>query len=290
MTVTQEFERRGERQWIDPAGFPPVRDSDQELLSAAEAERVLRRAIEHQSNEDVPTTTLDMAALERVAAEVGVAREHLARALAEIRAEGERPELSLVDRLLVPDRIMERAVIERPLPQVEAAIHDWMVQHEGMRLRARLPDGGRWERDTHWLTRLRMGLNFGRPKALRRARDVTHHVRPIHAHEQVVALQADTSRPRAIGLALLGAGAAAAAAGGAAAAVAGEPMLAAGIVGGFAAFSTGVVLGVRMWADRIRNALGRALDGISHPDLTDPGLPEHVDRLQRQIFVWRWRS
>ncbi len=290
--MTQDYERRRREQQYDTSADLPSGELA-ERLSAAEAERVLRRAIEHQSEADVPAPTIDVPALERVAAEVGVDRVHLARALAEIRSEGATGDYSLVDRLLCPDRIVASAVVERPQTQVEAAVHEWMTQHEGLRLRAPEPNGGRWEKDTHLLTRLRLGLRLGgRAHTLRRARGVTHRVRPIDDDEQAVAIEADTSRERALGVALLGAGTAAAAAGGAAAAIAGEPGLALGIAGGWAAYSTAVILGIRMWAGRVRDALGRALDGIRHPGLspTGTGLPEQLERLRRDVWIWRRRT
>ncbi len=265
---------------------PGERQAGADRLDFATADRVLRRAVELQAaGDDAAEAELSEDVLVRIAAEVGVSEANLRRALAEVQATP-AAEGGAWGRLLAPDRVSVSELIARQEDEVVAALAGWMRQVQGMRLRRRTEHGGLWEKDTHLVTRLRMGLRMQRPPALRSAGGVSHTVRPAGRDEQLVEMGADTEGLRQIGQVLLAAGAAV---GGvaAASAVAGLEGAAqvgalAGIAAGLAAWSGTVVWRVRSRVRRIRDALRRAVDCAADPDLAAGGsLRAQLDRLQR---------
>ena len=52
--------------------------------------------------------------------------------------------------------------------------------------------------------------------------------------------------------------------------------------GGFLLGSSAIVLGVKVWLSRVKDALRRALDGVSSPDVMEGG-----DPLERQLLRLR---
>jgi hypothetical protein len=261
-------------------------------LSGDEVERVLRRAIELQSETSVTEEPgyLDEAALERVAAELGIDATHLRRALAEelVRVEDEDP--GFLDRVLGPQRLAVRRVAPGPADRARATLDQWMTRNEGMRKRSANPTGATWERDTSIVTKARMSLKLGGTSgALRTAAGVTDDVAAAGAERQLVTIEADTSNVRRIALAWLAGVAAAGAAAGAVGLGVEQTLtdnvaLGAGVL---ALGGGGVILGIRMWINRIRDALARAGDAVAHPDLIDSGdsLPRRIGR-----FIDEWRN
>ncbi len=164
-----------------------------------------------------------------------------------------------------------------------------MTRQEGLRLRRKDHDGGVWEKDPHLVTRVRMGLRLGRgSRVLRNSRKVRHRIQSIRDDEQALALEAETHTLKTVGATGLAALGAVASAGAAYGIASGVPEIAVpAAIGGLALGSTGIILGVRMWVNRIREGLRRVLDGVSSRETLDP--PDTFDRHFRDM--WRnWRQ
>ncbi|MBT8213537.1 MAG: hypothetical protein KJN71_10370, partial [Acidimicrobiia bacterium] len=83
--MTQEWQK---------AQRPSERESAErvaEALDAAQVERIIRRAVELQVDEDLAMPALEEPALERIATELGIDQEHLRRAIAEAKTDLTRP-------------------------------------------------------------------------------------------------------------------------------------------------------------------------------------------------------
>jgi hypothetical protein len=241
-------------------------------LSVAEAERVLERAIALQSAAEMATpNVIDTEMLGRIAAELQVDPVHLRQALAEelLRLDAEEP--GWLDRLIGPQGVAAQALISGDAAQVRAAIDNWLARHEGLRKRSETVSGTRWERDPNLATAARMALNMTQGSGRLRGVDgITTTVRPATDTHQLVRIEADTGRLRRRGIVLL-----------AAAALLGGLVTVGGTVDGFgwqdvaagAAFTAvgagGVFLGIRMWVNRIKEAVGRAVDAFANPDLVE---------------------
>jgi hypothetical protein len=260
-------------------------------LSTEEVERVLRRAIELQTDAQYGTEDpgLDRAALRRVAAELGIDPVHLESAMVEelLRVQAEQP--GLIDRILAPDTAAVRSAAEGDAAQVRQALDRWLGYHAGLRKRAESPTGAVWEPDKGLVASARMKLRAAQGSgALRSTTGVRDDVRPLEPGRQIVTIEADTSNVRRVALALL---AGVAVTGGAAATLGlGNDATVVDNVGmglGVLTLGTGgVLLGIRMWMDRIRRALHRASDAVSHPQLLDTSDP--VARgIRRVIDLWR---
>lgn len=261
-------------------------------LSVDEAERVLGRAIDLQVNAPGadPSGTLDTDMLARIAAELDIDERHLQQALLEelLRVETEAP--GLLDRLLVPSAMTNHGPVAGDTAAVREVVDAWMVNHEGLRKRAENSAISKWEQDRGFGAFVRKSLKLSRgSRSLRTAAGVTTAVRPATDDQQVVVLEADTSNLRRLAVGLL-AGAAAAGvavtAGSAAVDATGfglDNVLAG--AGTFVLFGGGVLIGVKMWANRIRDGLGRALDAIRSPHLVErtTSVPSTVRRWVDQI-------
>jgi len=282
-SMTQEFEQRRRRQaYEDAIDLPP-----KEPLSVDQVETIIRRAVELQVDDDLSLPTLDEEALHRVAQELGIEPGHLRRAIAEARTTLERPDTGLFDRLFAPGSITESAIVYGDRESVESRLGDWMSRQEGLRLRRKLADGGVWEKDSHVLTRIRMGLRMGRgSRVLRNSRKVTHRIQPIRHEEQALALEAETHTLKMVGATAVAGLGAVAAAGAAYGAASGVPEIAIpAAAGGFLLGSGAIIMGVKVWLSRVKDALRRALDGVSSPPTAgerDP-LERQLKRLRRNL-------
>ncbi len=274
--MTQEFEQPRRRQAYEgTVDLPPT-----EPLSVDAVESIIRRAVELQVDDDLALPTLDEKALHRVADELGIEPGHLRRAIAEARTSLERTDPGVFDRLFAPGSITESAIVYADRETVESRLGDWMSRQEGLRLRRKLADGGVWERDSHVLTRIRMGLRMGRgSRVLRNSRKVTHRVQAIRDEEQALALEAETHTLKTVGAAAVAGLGAVAAAGAAYGAAAGVPEIAIpAAAGGFLLGGGAIIMGVKVWLSRVKDALRRALDSVSSPDVMEGG-----DPLERQL-------
>lgn len=274
--MTQEFEQRQSRPaYEDMIDLPP-----KEPLSVDTVETIIRRAVELQVEDELALPTLDEKALHRVAAELGIDPAHLRRSIAEAKTSMEKPDPGLFDRLFAPGSITESAIVYADRETTESRLGEWMSRQEGLRLRRKLVDGGVWEKDSHVLTRIRMGLRMGRgSRVLRNSRKVTHRIQPIKDEEQALALEAETHTLKAVGAGAVAGLGALAVAGGVVGSAVGAPEIAIpAATGGFLLGSGAIVMGVKVWLSRVKDALRRALDGVSSPDIA-----EGNDPLERQL-------
>lgn len=283
--MTQEFEQRRRR-----AAYEGTVDLPRQApLTVGQVEDIIRRAVELQVDDDLSLPTLDETALHRVAQELGIEPGHLRRAIAEARTSLEQPVPGLFDRLFAPGSITESAIVRGDRESVESRLGDWMSRQEGLRLRKKLPDGGVWEKDSHVLTRIRMGLRMGRgSRVLRNSRKVTHRIQPIRTDEQALALEAETHTLKTVGAAAVAGLGALAATGAAVGSAAGVPEIAIpAAAGGFLLGSGAIVMGVKVWLSRVKDALRRALDSVG-----SPGAVENTDPLDAQLKRLRrsWRE
>ena len=278
--MTQDFEQRNRPQSYEGMVDLPPR----EPLSVDTVETIIRRAVELQVEDELALPTLDEEALHRVAEELGIDPAHLRRSIAEAKTSLERPDPGLFDRLFAPGSITESAIVYADRETTESRLGDWMSKQEGLRLRRKLADGGVWEKDSHVLTRIRMGLRMGRgSRVLRNSRKVTHRIQPIKDEEQALALEAETHTLKAVGAGAVAGLGALAVAGGAVGAALGAPEVAIPVAtGGFLLGSGAIVMGVKVWLSRVKDALRRALDGVSSPDVDTAG-----DPLERQLLRLR---
>jgi hypothetical protein len=243
----------------------------EEPVPADQADKILRRAIELQTEESTRRVDpIDRDKLVRMARELNVDPDFLLRALAEHQAG-----VSLDDRLdtvwqkvLAPDKVMATRIVKGDRRRVEAAAESWFRSHEGLRPRRHFEDGILWEKDSHPITSIRMGLKLGQGTgALRDIRGVTHRVREIKGGEQLVSIEANTAGLRKTGQTLLavGAVATAGAVGVGSTAFGGplEPATIALALSTLAVFTGSTILGVRMAFNRLTRGINRALDAVS---------------------------
>jgi len=289
--VEREQDRRPQPSGELSSDARRVADRLQEL-SADEAERILQRAIELQTRAPGPDPagTLDTRMLEQVADELDIDRRHLQQALLEELLRVQVAEPDWLDRLIVDDVMTAHGVAHGSPAQVGAVVDAWMVNHEGMRKRAESAARTVWERDRGFGAFIRKSLRMSRGKqALRTAAGVETAVRPATEDESLVVVEADTSNLRQLALGLLagaaGLGVAVAAGTGAVDASGfGADNVAAGLAT-TAVLGGGVLIGVKMWAHRVRDGLHRALDAIRSPHLVDKGtsLPSTLRRVVDQF-------
>ena len=267
--MTQRFEPRRERPEQTSGGIDRLPGEDP--VPADQADKILRRAIELQTDESTRSVEpIDRARLIRMAGELNVEPDFLLRALAEHQAG-----VSLDDRLdtvwqkvLAPDKVMATRVIRGNNSRVGAAAETWFRNHEGLRPRRHFEDGILWEKDSHPITSIRMGLKLGQGTgALRDTRGVTHRVREVKAGEQLVSIEANTAGLRRTGQALLATGAVATvgAVGIGSVAFGGplEPATIAVALSTLTVFTASTIFGVRMALSRLKRGINRALDAVS---------------------------
>ncbi len=250
-------------------------------------ERVLRRAIELQSDQDLGPDTFDGDTIKRIAGELGIDADHVEQALFEERV-GDRVEtLGIMERLLAPSRLSGRVTVAAPRGEVEEAATTWLERHEGLRMRRAVPGGALWERDPSALTKLRMGLKLGRGSgALRASGGVAHRIHTTRSGEQLVGLEVDT---RIIGRTAKGLLAAGTGVGLLAMIAMGLGLgwgegIAAGLTA-LAAFGAAAITTARTWTSRVRRGIRRALDAIASPGVA--GVHSTVvDRITKTIRQW----
>lgn len=262
-----------DRRRSDPAERVTSETFDRlDALSRPLAERVLRRAIELHHDQIHGPDRISREQLDQIATELGIEPEYVQMALIdELEAHTDAPSRSLRERILAPDRISAGRIMESDRAETEKAIIRWLRGVEGFRPRARTGSGYVWERDDHWSTKLRIGLQ-SQPGRLRGLKTVTHRHTDLGDGRQLVELDADARIVSNTGAGLI--------AGFGALSIAGGVAAAAGVAGGndvaqfLAAMvptaSVGLAAGLitaKSWAASIRGGINRALDGISSPEL-----------------------
>jgi hypothetical protein len=277
-----------------PASKPASNDdlADRlDRLGMPVAERVLRRAIELQDESASQKDQISLAALQQVAAELGIEPEQVRRALAEELTAASEPISGLLGKVLAPASLSQRRVIEGSAEQVEAAVRTWMIDQEGLRLRLRSGTRTSWEKEGNPAIRIRQGLKMTRGSgALRSVPEVVSQHSRIDDGSQVVELKVDTAvvNRTAVGVGS-GLGAAGVAAGVAAAMVSagGNDMLQ--FLSGFAPFvvlaGVGAILTARVWTATLRQGIARAIDGIQQ-ELTNPSPRPARSLINEIVRMW----
>lgn len=267
--MTQRFEHQQRRPEQTTGGIDRL--PGEERVPADQADKILRRAIQLQTEESTrKVEPIDRDKLMRMAAELNVDPDFLLRALAEHQAG-----VSLDDRLddvwqkvLAPDKVMGTRIVKGPRDRVEATAESWFRSQEGLRPRRHYEDGALWEKDSHPIASIRMGLKLGQGTgALRDTRGVTHRIREIKPGEQLVSIEANTAGLRKTGQSLLAAGAVATAGAVGIGSVAFggplEPGTIALALSTLTVFTGSTILGVRMALKRLKRGIARALDAVS---------------------------
>ena len=266
--MTQRFEPPKHRPEKVSGGIDRL--PGEESVPVDQADGILRRAIELQTQESTRRVDpIDRDKLVRMAEELNVDPDFLLRALAEHQAG-----VSLDNRMdtiwqkvLAPDKVMATRIVDGPADRVEASAEAWFRNQEGLRPRRHYEDGILWEKDSHPITSIRMGLKLGQGTgALRDSRGVTHRVREIKPGEQLVSIEANTAGLRKTGQALLATGAVATVgAVGVGSAVYGGPLEPATIalaLSTLAVFTGSTIFGVRTAFNRLKRGINRALDAV----------------------------
>ena len=258
-------------------------------LSSDDVERILEKAIALEMRSSDPGRTgLDVDALGRIADELGIDRRHLKQAMAEELVRIEEDEPGWLSRNLMPKTITENRTVAAAPDRVRAVLDYWLSQHEGLRKHTGGPVEATWHKDASLSTSVKTALNLTQGDgSLRSVREVRDSIKPITVGNQVVSVEADTSNLRqlAIGL-LVGSGVLGAA-------VAGASMGSGGLAAenvaagaGVAALAgTGVWLGFRMWAQKLRRAVSRVADAVAHPHLVQESVsvPQRLTRFIGQV-------
>ena len=240
-------------------------------LSPARADRILRRAIELQTDSEYDDTDVDVETLNRVADELGVHRDIVAKALAEeLSKPDDVPAGTLSERIFGPKQITDQILLDASRPEVEASITDWMTRHEGLQVTRTNPQSTVWTKRASPVNSLRHGLKIAQGTGALRTIKVAHRIETITDNQHVVTLRASTAPAYWTGLGLATSGA-----------VVGLGLfiglgigvgMLVGLAAGLGALIVQVGAGIiaaRSWIGQIRRGLGRALTGIAHPDLTN---------------------
>ena len=238
---------------------------------------MLQRAIQLQSEapDGSEPELFNTEMLSRIADELDIDQTHLQTALTEelVRIQGEDPDW--LDRLLVSESVAARRVVDGDMASVRNVVDFWMSKHEGLRKRKENSARTVWEKDESLVTTARVKLRMAHGSgALRTSGRVESAVRPVGDDRQLVTVEAHTDNVRrmAVGLLIASAAAGAAVAGvtGAADGAFGLDNVAIGtVVTGL--FGGGIVLGVRMWASRLRGGCGARRRRRCQPAAALPG-------------------
>ncbi len=240
-------------------------------LSPARADRILRRAIELQTDSDYDDARVDVETLNRVADELGVHRDIVAKALAEELSRPDHvPPDGLAERVFGPKQISDQILVTATRPEAETNIADWMTRHEGLQVTRTTPQTTVWTKRASPVNSLRQGLKIAQGTGALRSVKVAHRVETITDNQHVITLRASTAPAYWTGLGLAASGA-----------VVGLGLfiglgigvgMLVGLAAGLGALIVQVGAGViaaRSWIGQIRRGLGRALTGIAHPELTN---------------------
>ncbi|MDH3306147.1 MAG: hypothetical protein OEO77_01305 [Acidimicrobiia bacterium] len=262
-----------------------------DAMRAATVERVLRRAIELQSDELHQPDVFDKQMLQRIADELGVNPAYVEQALAEeLVVPPEEVVPTVLHRFLAPSRMAERATVTGSRDALEQTVVTWMSRHEGLRPQRRARAGIVWERDSSPVTAIRRGLKLSQGTgALRSATSITHHVESVGEGAHVVTIEADTRPITQVGASVGGSVATAGLIAGLSVGLAGAVTLPVGLAIGVGSIAFGVGLSLlisRTWAASMRTGLRRALAGIANPELSraTESVPSMIRRLRDE---WR---
>ncbi len=244
-----------------------------DALSRPLAERVLQRAIELHSQDQLGPEKLTRTQLDQIASELGIDPKYISAALvSELETTADVPGRSLRERVFAPDRITGGQVIHGDRETVEKAIIDWLRAAEGFRPRAKTGTGYTWERDDHWATKMRLSLGDKQGTgSLRGLRTITHRHTDTGDGRHLVELDADTRVVSWTAAGIAGGTTVLGVIGGTVAALSGSgsdiaDFLMVSLPTATVGISAGLIT-AKAWASSIRKGLDRALDGIASPEL-----------------------
>ena len=251
-------------------------------------ERVLRRAIELQFDDDHGPDTLRPEHIDRIADEIGISASHVRRALFEEATASEQVEMTPLDRFLAPVRMKERTIVESDLPTVTNTVDTWLEKHEGLQKRRLHGHGVVWEKDTSPVASIRMGFGVGKGTgSMRSVGPVTHHIHSVDAEKHLVTLEADTSIIGRVAKGFLAAGVGLSTVMAVVLLILGSGWAALGGAAGVLAVFGGIALTTaRVWSNQVRKGLRRALDAIRLPQVNR--VHETIlDRIERALSNFR---
>ncbi len=244
-----------------------------DALSRPLAERVLQRAIELHSRDQLGPEKLSRSQLDQIASELGIDPKYISAALvSELETTADLPGRSLRERVFAPDRITGGQVILGDPATVEKAIINWLRSAEGFRPRAKTGTGYTWERDDHWATKMRLSLGDKQGTgSLRGLKTITHRHTDTGDGRHLVELDADTRVVSWTAAGIAGGATVLGVIGGTVAALAGSgsdvaDFLMVSLPTATVGISAGLIT-AKAWSSSIRRGLDRALDGIASPEL-----------------------
>jgi hypothetical protein len=181
-----------------PAPRPPSRGLDRDEL-----DRVIRRATELQfAGSDSEGGRMSEDEVIRIGREVGLAPEHVRRALGELRAESLLPtpprESGVGTRLFGPARVGASRVVPGTAPEVARALEEYLRVGESLRQVRKRGLHSRWEPEQGIVAGLQRSLGWGgRTYELARTKELEVRVEALEDGFSLVALEADLSSVRA---------------------------------------------------------------------------------------------
>jgi hypothetical protein len=247
-------------------------------LTQAELAEVLRRAAELDSQRDlpVPVDRYDPADVEDAAAEVGLSREAVRRALHEVLHPDERiPDVYAEGRLPSRELVLAREV-PGTAEEIEAQVARFLRRQLFEQKRV-FADGSRWAPRSGWVASVQKGIDPGGRLVLKQVRAVqvtlSEMVGPGDgpARSVLVRISLDLSGVRSIHTTWLGVGGAAggAAVVGTAVAVGLDPLVVASLPAAGALTYGGHLIGrreARSEVEKIHTSVAGLLDRLEHGD------------------------
>lgn len=268
-------------------------------LDREELDRVIRRATELQfAGADGDSGRMSEDEVIRIGREVGLAPEHVRRALGELKAESLLPapprESGLGTRLFGPARASASRVVPGPAPEVARALEEYLRVGESLRQVRKRGLHSRWEPEQGIVAGLQRGLGWGgRSYELARTKELELRVDALEDGFSLVALEADLSSVRAevgwgwgLGLGTGGAGLGFGLGMAVGFPLAAVPLAAVGV-------TAGVAFGRRDFGgkvERVRTAMEGILDRLEAREALLDTAPSIRDRLNRGTTSGHGRS
>lgn len=179
-------------------------DGDHEMaLDRSELDRVIGRAIELQvaGSDEAEGERISETEVLRIGREVGLAPQHLRRALGELRAESLAPvtveDEGVMGRLIGTARVRATRVVPGVPDDLMLELEEYLKVGESLRKVRKRGYRSRWEAAEGFVASLQRGLNWGgRRYDLARTRSVELSLEAVDAENSLVALVADLSSVR----------------------------------------------------------------------------------------------
>lgn len=165
-------------------------------LSSEQLEAVIRRAVELQAQGSDAPDGVDEAEVVRIGTELGLAPEHVRRAVAEVRGRGE-PEEGTLARYFGRGRATAGRVVGLPAERVAAELERYLLDCEHMVVQRRRLPVTVYERGSGFAATLaRTAQQFSDKTPRLDVRELETVVEPVEEGRSFVALAADLSSQR----------------------------------------------------------------------------------------------